>query len=140
MQDSLTRGHIISVNLVTNSQYIDSCYPASVLLSVLGPTLFRPFPPYHLPEALLPLLTSHRSLLLYCLRLCCSLGTGETSLGKSRISYNLCHLHPWIPCSVGFRPVMHPHPSRDASLDISPWLCLHLPSDSTSRWTPLVFC
>ena len=69
----------------------------------------------------------------------------ETSPGKNALFLSI--YPPHVLCrrfrtAMGFQFVEQPYPSCRSLmwfLYIGPEICLHLPSDSTSRWTPLVF-
>ena len=66
----------------------------------------------------------------------------ETSPGKNAIfpSIYLPHIHHGFPSSLGLWFVAQPYPIHICLmwfLYVRPEVCLRLPSDSTSRWTPL---
>ena len=68
----------------------------------------------------------------------------ETSPGKNALFLSMClpHLLTMVPCSywtLTCLAVLSPWFSLMRFLFVRPEICLHLPSDSTSRWTPLVF-
>ncbi len=95
-------------------------------------TLLFTFSPSRIPDAVLwPRLTSAR----------CS---GKTSPGNAHLPSRLCpsHLRPCFPDRFRASEICASLPSMTASrrfLFVEPALCLRLPSDPISQWTPLPF-
>jgi hypothetical protein len=68
---------------------------------------------------------------------------GQISQGKTRdLRPNPSHIHAVVPDDIGLenqRFLAHFHVPRMRFVYLDSGLCLQLPSDSTSRWTPLLF-